>query len=223
METVEQRARELLRHEFAMSDTTRAAMRRLDSGNETDVELAAIRAITRALSSQPESEAVAWMREQAAAMRMADAREASVSEMAAYLGSYVRNDLSWASQPAPVEEASRYGSALKVKLFGVECWLPSHIAKAVEKACGPVEALEAVAWLYRFKEGGVKCVFRDFPGAFPVYDAPPAAAAVDGLAEKWRQEAKRLSSIDGCADKSFTLDTCADELTAALAGRDGNG
>lgn len=32
------------------------------------------------------------------------------------------------------------------------------------------------------------------------------------LVQKWRGEAKRLSRIDGCADKSFTLDDCADEL-----------
>jgi hypothetical protein len=52
-----QRARELLAHEFGMSDVTGAARRRLLSDNETEVEAAALRAITRALQSRPSDEA----------------------------------------------------------------------------------------------------------------------------------------------------------------------
>lgn len=44
-----QRAKQLFRQELAKSDTTEAAVRRMDAGNETEVELAAVRAVAAAL------------------------------------------------------------------------------------------------------------------------------------------------------------------------------
>jgi hypothetical protein len=44
------------------------------------------------------------------------------------------------------EEESRAITALKVTLFGVECWLPSGIAKAVQAACEQPASAAGDAW-----------------------------------------------------------------------------
>jgi hypothetical protein len=101
------------------------------------------------------------------------------------------------AQPASQQEESRAITALKVTLFGVECWLPSDIAKAVQAACEASQQGEK--WL-RDKAAEMRMADADKASVeelcqylstyvrphFALNEAHPTGDKVRGLVKEWQ-------------------------------------
>lgn len=66
----------------------------------------------------------------------------------------------------PAEDEGRAIAVIKVTLFGVECYLPSSIAEAVEQACAEHRLAEANAACPVYWKEGEAAVFDRIAGVF---------------------------------------------------------